>query len=139
MGDFPHGHRFALSELRFEVDQPIGKGRPRLYCSSRCRMAALRHRRAALAGSASVPAPTPHVDDLDADEEASLEAALEELSGLPPDPDQAVGVALAAGWTAVRMFDGAGKVARREYAWRCIDASTAIAAVLRKHFEPDGS
>ena len=52
---------------------------------------------------------------------------------------EAVGVALTAGWTAVRMFDGAGKVARREYAWRCIDASTAIAAILRKHFEPDGA
>ncbi len=48
-----------------KVDQPIGKGRPRLYCSSRCRMAALRHRRAAaLGGWASVPAPTPHVEGL---------------------------------------------------------------------------
>jgi endogenous inhibitor of DNA gyrase (YacG/DUF329 family) len=123
-----------------KVDQPIGKGRPRLYCSSRCRMAALRHRRAAaMGGWASVPAPTPHVDGLSDDDEATLEATLEALSGLPPDPDEAVGVALTAGWTAVRMFDGAGKVARREYAWRCIDASTAIAAVLRKHFEPNGS
>ena len=122
-----------------KVDQPIGKGRPRLCCSSRCKMVAFRRRRASAESAWMVsPSPSPRVEGLDDAEEATLEAALEELSGLPSDPDEAVAVALAAGWTAVRMFDRCEKVARREFAWHCAEASAAIAAVLRKHFEPDG-
>ena len=88
-----------------------------------------------MGGWAAAPAPAPHVEAEDLDE-AALEAALEELSGLPSDPDEAVGVALTQGWTAVRMLDRCGKIARREFAWRCAEASTAIAATLRKYFEP---
>ena len=116
-----------------KVDQPPGKGRPRLYCSRACKARAYRRRRIARfspwAADAPTFAPAACVSD------AELDEALTAAASLPQDPDEAVVAAVFAAWTAVRMLARCGEIARNTLAWHCTTVADHLAADLRKHFE----
>ena len=101
---------------------PAPTGRPRLYCSDRCRQAARRRR---LVAQAAAPVAETDLDDLD-------ELGLVGIH----DPDAAVleAVLLARG-TASR-FAAVAPYARRELSWRCDAMAQHIAAGVKRFFEP---
>lgn len=96
-------------------------GRPRLYCSGRCRQAAHRHARRLLANSS--------VDRL---------TGLGESHGtLPPPahPDEQVARALLEARGIAAALLRLGREARPQLAWRCEGLGTAIEGALTRYFE----
>jgi hypothetical protein len=92
-----------------------GSRASRRYCSDRCRMAALRRRRA-------LPA---------------LVAVWSERGELPPaaHPDDQVAVALAEAISLSGAFLRLAREARPQLAWRCEGVGTSLADALRRYFK----
>jgi len=99
-------------------DEPLkpspGPGRPRLYCSDRCREKAKRARRAALRAAP------------DAREVVGLTAR---------DPDEAVVESVILARSAAASFGVSAKTARPQLAIRCERMADHIAAGLRQYFK----
>ena len=91
-------------------------GRPRRFCSDRCRKAAYRERRQRLALE-----PFP------------IDLELPELpSSLPPD--ELVARTILDARSAAATFARLSQVARRTFAWRCEVVADEIARTLDRHF-----
>jgi hypothetical protein len=110
-----------------ECNEPIAQpatGRPRLYCSGRCRQAAQR-RKHLTAGLVA----TRH-----------LQTVGVEHGSLPPaaDPDQQVAVAILEARNLSGAFIRLGREARPQLAWRCEGAGVAITEALHRYFEEIG-
>ena len=100
-------------------------GRPRRYCSDRCRTAARRWREGQGSGwdlSIAGVTLTPEAADL-----APLE-----ILGLSADPDQAVPQAVMNARALAAAFGIVSSVARPQFAWRCEEMADHIAAGLKK-------
>ena len=108
-------------------------GRRPVYCSGACRKRAYRRRRHE--NFDGLLAATNTTDRSDA-----LAAALRELPtdilGLPQDPDAAVETCVGLAVALVHGFGQCATRARPQYSWRCARASTEVAAILRRYFEP---
>lgn len=100
-------------ECRREL--PTGSRASRRYCSDRCRMAAMRRRRA-------LPALVP---------------VGSERGELPPaaHPDDQVAVALAEAINLSGAFLRLAREAQPQLAWRCEGVGTAFADALRRYFK----
>jgi endogenous inhibitor of DNA gyrase (YacG/DUF329 family) len=98
-----------------ELEQK-GRGRPRLFCSDRCRKRYRRWRE-------SLPA----VDS----EEAQV---LSEVLGIPADPDEAVSVELLAAYGIMQGLRSVARKARPQVAVRLVATSQALEDALREHF-----
>ena len=94
---------------------PSGSRASRRYCSDRCRMAAMRRRRA-------LPALVP---------------VGSERGEMPPaaHPDDQVAVALAETINLSGAFLRLAREARPQLAWRCEGVGTALAKALQRYFE----
>lgn len=92
-------------------------GRPRLYCSDACKLAAFRNRR---------HEPSVEVRDIAPDE-------LPELPAL--SADELVARAIAEGRTLGAAFIRLGREARAPLAWRCEEVGIAILSTIDEHFE----
>ena len=112
-----------------ECGEPIAQpatGRPRLYCSGRCRQAA--HRRKRLAAEASPP--PRHLRTVGV-EHGSLRAG--RLTPTSRSPSRIL---------EARNLSGAflrlGREARPQLAWRCEGVGAALAEALHRYFEEIG-
>lgn len=107
-----------------ECGEPIGQpatGRPRRYCSGRCRKAANR-RKQLTARLVAVG----HLQTVGV-EQGSLPAAA--------DPDQQVAVAILEARNLAGAFLRLGREARPQLAWRCEGVGVAITGALHRYFE----
>ena len=102
-------------------------GRPRKFCSDRCRVA---HKRRE-ARAQQMAAETVGYDMQSA---GRVTASATELVGLPADPDEAVVSAVKQAHAAAHAMGIAGRVARPQLAWRCERAADAIAAAIKRYF-----
>lgn len=110
-----------------ECGEPIAQpatGRPRLYCSGRCRQAAHRRKRLATELAAA----------------RHLRTVGVEHGSLPPaaDPDQQVAVAILEARNLSGAFLRLGREARPQLAWRCEGVGAALAEALHRYFEEIG-
>jgi hypothetical protein len=102
-------------------------GRPRRYCSDRCRTAARRRREAQGDGwdlSRAGVELTPEAADL----------SRLEIVGLPADPDEAVLQAVMNARALAAAFGIVSSVARPQFAWRCEAFADHVAAGLKQWF-----
>lgn len=109
-------------------------GRPRRYCSERCRERARRAREAeacreaAAATEAQLEAPTPGA--------AVLETALSQLVGLPPGrPERVVESLIMEARSLSAAFGVAGRRMPPQLAWRCEALAEHIANGLKAFLE----
>jgi len=104
-----------------------GHGRPRRFCSDRCRRAASRRR--AAAGSWA-----PAVFESAAREPASFEpAALEAmLLGDAASTDEQVLAAVLEAQALASLFARLARVARPQFSWRCAEIADALCAALER-------
>ena len=105
-------HRCLWCNARLE---PARRGRPRLYCSERCRSRLRRWRQ-------SLPAADPGA------------ALLEDLFHVPRDPDEAVLWELLALQGSVVVLRRVARQARPAVASRLADIAAVLEDALRKHF-----
>ena len=108
-------------------------GRPRRYCSGRCRERARRARsaeafsEACLTGERSA-APQPSA--------AELTATINQMVGLPPGPPEEVLQSLVMGARALTAAFGlAARATPPQLAWRCEEMAEQIATALQRFFE----
>ena len=95
------------------------RGRPRLYCSNRCRVAEQRRRHSLAAGEQESP---------------ETEAIMRDLLGLPRDPDEALAQTILLALSLISALHYLSPRARPQFAGRCTALADDIAAVLRTHF-----
>ena len=105
-------------------------GRPRLYCSGRCRVRAQRRRLAAAAAldSAQWQPVAAGVPDITAADLACLETS---------DPDEAVMQSVMRALQAKSALGLAATIARPQLSWRCERVANHLAADLRRYFKVD--
>ena len=102
-------------------------GRPRRYCSSRCRMAhKRREERQQQMASATMGAPPGR--------RQHPKPSVTDLVGLPKDPDEAVVAAVMQARAASAALGLAGAVARPQLNWRCDRLAQLIADGLHRYF-----
>jgi predicted nucleic acid-binding Zn ribbon protein len=107
---------------------PGRRGRPRKYCSNRCRLRAQRERQhSAVLGVMIGGAPLP----------GAAELAPEDLLGpRARDPDEAVVESIVLARGAAAAFGLSAQRARPQLSWRCAKMADHIAAGLDRYFRP---
>jgi len=93
-------------------------GRPRLYCSSRCRSAALRRRRSLTTGEA----------------ESADQRAMRDMLGLPRDVDEALAQTILLACSVVSALHYLAPRTRPQFAGRCAGLADDVTAALHRHF-----
>jgi hypothetical protein len=100
------------------IQQPR-TGRPRRYCSTRCKKADYRRRHNEIVWEPLDPAVAEHVPE----------------PTPTPNPDEAVAGALVEARTVAGVFTNLGRRARPQLAWRCTKTGEAIHTALDDYFE----
>lgn len=112
-----------------EKIEPKATGRPRLYCSNRCRLKAQRERKAddvlaVMVGGRRQP---PDLGELSPADILGPRAA---------DPDEAVVESIVLARSAAAAFGLSAEKARPQLSWRCQKMADHIAAGLDRYFKP---
>ena len=118
-------HKCVVCSSSFK---PAATGRPRLYCSNACRLAAQRRRRIGRATSA----PSQATEETVADTEDFARLVF----ALPVDPDEAVAKVVLEARSLGACFGFLGRTARPEFSWRCEKMADHVADGLKKYFRP---
>jgi len=98
---------------------PKARGRPRIYCSNRCRVAEQYRRRRASASTERDP---------------EAQGALRAILGLPVDPDEALAQSIVLAYALVSEFRYLAPRVRPEFAGRCALVSQAVEEALGRRF-----
>jgi len=112
-----------------ECGEPLDKkstGRPRLYCSNRCRLRAQRRRKSE---------PAYRVIDAGAADVGELDVS-DVLGPTSADPDEAVVESIVLARSAAASFGVSAERARPQLSWRCEKMAEHIAAGLTRYFKP---
>jgi len=131
--------RCAGPGCRQQLPPPAPTGRPRRYCSAKCRQAALRVRTTPAAQDLQafdpanlVPVVTADVDQI-REQTAAVDALLDRRP--PADPDSRVEHAVLQAKALSFELNRLGQIARPEFAWRCSKLAESINAGLRRYFK----
>lgn len=111
-----------------EEFEPARTGRPRLYCSNRCRLRAQRERRADSVLGVMVGA--------GGQQDLGELSASDFLGPRAADPDDAVVESIVLARGAAAAFGMSAERARPQLAWRCSKMADHIAAGLQRFFTP---
>ncbi len=112
------------------ISQPA-RGRRRQWCSDACRSRTRRQ----IAEGITLSRLSADDTDFERDLDEAVAQAVEELKGVPSDPDEAVVACIFEGRAVANHFAHAAGRARPEFSWHCEEISKEITALLRRHFQ----